>query len=182
MLRDGCTAKMDAFDSVPKLGPEVLKSESSRGHEIPRTSSMALRSRPSRSIAERQDRLSPPKDVQLEADSKSKPGMHMCRKRVVILALLLWFFVFAIVMHSIPWGEFEIKWVRKPFSSIQWLYPLSRQECAMGQAYEFLHHSIICDQDHGTVPVLKCTMSMYPNLKAVQDVEAGSYMWCSKAG
>lgn len=136
MLRDGfSTASVETEDAIRKTRPDTLNTslEAPRYVDVIRQPSMVLRSRSMKNMAGRLpgDLPSSEKDLRTDDGGKSKP--IFCKSRIFVLAIMFWCLVAVIILHSIPWEDFEIRWVRKTIKDVQWLYPLSRNECKVGQ-------------------------------------------------
>lgn len=139
MLREGfTTAALEKVGQMTKTSPVIFNSPAdvSKSNDVIRQPSMVLRSRSARNMAEQADHRDilsfAGKAVRPNDDSKHKASL--CKTKLFVFTLLLWCLVVAIVLHSTPWEDFEIRWVRKSINDVQWLYPFSRKECTVGQA------------------------------------------------
>lgn len=136
MLRDGfSTAPTEAADAMQKTRPDVstTSSEAPRYTDVIRQPSMVLRSRSMKNMAGRLQDDMPSSEKELRPDDGGKSKPITCKSRMFVLAVMFWCLVAVIILHSMPWEDFEIRWVRKTINDVQWLYPLSRNECKAGQ-------------------------------------------------
>lgn len=126
---------MGSSDQIHKAAPNGLPTlpDMSNIKDQERRPAMVLRSRSVKNIAERYQLSESALGKSTVTEDISKTRVSPCISRLALLAILLWCLVVLIVLYNIPWGDFELRWVRKKINDVQWLLPLSRQECTAGQ-------------------------------------------------
>eukprot|EP00892_Ulva_mutabilis_P006828 jgi/Ulvmu1/4517/UM002_0243.1 len=135
LLRDELATSMGSTDPPVTAHSEgfVPLLDSPRSNDVTRPPAMVLRSRSVKNIAERYRSGASASGTDIRPEEDSKARASTCIPRLVMFAVVLWCLVVLIVLRSIPWSDFEFRWVRKTVQDVQWLYPASRQECTAGK-------------------------------------------------